>query len=330
MWGNRSVSDADAVDAFPDVANAPPDARRLIRDRRYCRVLFNENDLPFDEVSCRCAWKALEHEMAFVPCGQIFLINDPVGDPSASTHAGDLIPVESLYIDRHCVTNADFAKFVQADGYSQAELWPTDILSNVLQFLDSTGCAGPKFWSDGNPPPEKLDHPVVGICWYEANAYATWAGKQLPSSEQWQRAGTWAKGTAGYGTESRYPWGNAFDPTKANTWASRIGDTVPVSDFSAGNTPNSVRQLVGNVWEWVDAQFCPHSADGASITLDESMAEIRGAAFDTYFHSQATCQFRTGQPLLRRAANIGFRCCISGSVLPTPDDFQDSENPIDS
>jgi iron(II)-dependent oxidoreductase len=91
-----------------------------------------------------------------------------------------------------------------------------------------------------------------------------------------------------------------------------------VRGFDAGNTPNGVRQLIGNVWEWVDAQFYPNSAEGVSVILDEAMAEIRGAAFNTYFHSQATCQFRTGQPLLFRGSNVGFRCCISGNVLLPP------------
>ena len=151
-----------------------------------------------------------------------------------------------------------------------------------------------------NTPENRLDHPVVGICWYEANAYANWAGKRLPSTEEWQRAGTWAKGHSGNTFELRYPWGNAFDPSKANTWASGYGVTVPVQAFKLGNTPNGVRQLIGNVWEWVDTQFLPSTEEGVSILLEETMAEIRGGAFDTYFHSQATCQFRSGQPLFVR------------------------------
>ncbi len=172
------------------------------------------------------------------------------------------------------------------------------------------------------PPADKLDHPVVGICWYEANAYATWVGKRLPSSEEWQRAGTWPMGHAGDVTNQRYPWGDAFDPRKANTWDSGIGDTVAVAALTAGCTPNGVRQLIGNVWEWVDAQFHPNAETGVSVTLDQTMAEIRGGAFDTYFHSQATCQFRTGQPLLFRGPNVGFRCCVSGNTLTSPEDSQ--------
>jgi iron(II)-dependent oxidoreductase len=229
--------------------------------------------------------------------------------------AGEPTTVEPVYLDRDCVTNADYAKFVKAGGYENSHFWPEGVLANVLQFVDNTGNPGPKHWSGGQPPRELIDHPVVGISWYEANAYATWAGKRLPTSEEWQRAGTWPKSGGGSATELRYPWGNGFDPFKANTWACGAHRTFPVDGFADGNTPNGIRQLIGNVWEWVDAEFQPPAQEGASVHLAEKMAEVRGGAFDTYFHSQATCQFRTGQPLLFRGANVGFRCCISESAL---------------
>ncbi len=326
MWKHRAVLPVSDDNGFPDVADAPPDTRRLIRNRRYCRVLSNRSDIPFDDVSIAFAWKAVEHDMALIPGGEICLVSDTIvatpGGFELAMNPDELISVESLYLDRDCVTNADYARFVQSDGYGNANYWPEEVLPNVLQFNDSTGQPGPRYWSHGNPPPNKLDHPVVGICWYEANAYATWVGKRLPSTDEWQRAGTWPKGHSGDGTEMRYPWGNAFDPSKANTWAGGRRDTVPVNSLAAGKTPNGVRQLIGNVWEWVDAQFYPNTESGVSIVLDQTMAEIRGGAFDTYFHSQTTCQFRTGQPLLFRGPNVGFRCCVSANALPVPPQSQ--------
>lgn len=324
MWRQRPATPVvlpeENAAAFPDVSDAPPDSRRLIRDRRYCRVLVSLGDMPFDELSIRCAWKALEYDMALVPGGEVCLISDVVicegNGFELAADPDELVMVESIYLDRDCVTNADFARFVQADGYSDPNHWPEEVLPNVLQFVDRTGQSGPSFWSNGEPPADVLDHPVVGISWYEANAYATWVGKRLPSTDEWQRAGTWPKGHSGDGSEQRYPWGNAFDPSKANIWASGAGGTLPVGDLETGNTPNGVRQLVGNVWEWVDAQFYPACESGVSVTLEQTMAEIRGGAFDTYFHSQATCQFRTGQPLLFRGSNVGFRCCVSVAGIP--------------
>src|SRR5690606_9838301 len=230
------------------------------------------------------AWKALQHEMALVPEGTVLLLSDPVttggrGSEIVSS-GGSATPVQALYIDRCCVSNADYAKFVQSGGYSDPTYWPESILPTVLQFIDSTGQSGPRYWSHGSPPAHKLDHPVVGVCWHEANAYAAWVGKCIPTTEQWQRAATWAKGY-GHATETRYPWGNAFDPCKANTWASRCGDTVSVTAFADGNTPNGVRQLIGNVWQWIDTDFHPAAAEGQAVHLDEPMVEVRGGAFDT-------------------------------------------------
>lgn len=335
LWRNRPATVVLAQSDFPDVSSAPPDTRRLIRDRRYCRVLTGHDDLEFDDECRSFAWKALEHEMALVPGGEVNLISDtamttPDGFELAADYE-ELVPVDSFFVDRHCVTNSEYLRFVQAGGYSDPQFWPEHVLPNLLQFVDQTGNAGPKSWVDGQPPDGKLDHPVTGVCWYEANAYATWAGKRLPSTEQWQRSGTWSKGHGGNGSEIRYPWGNAFDPNKTNVWASRVGDTVPVDQHAGGGTPNGVKQLIGNVWEWVDTQFLPTAEEGVSVLLEQTMGEIRGAAFDTYFPSQANCQFRSGQPLLHRAANVGFRCCIAIDVLPaqSDDDFAESSQPDD-
>lgn len=321
-----------------DVTGLPPDTRRLIRNRQYCQILLTGAELPFDELSRSRARAALEQEMALVPGGEVCLIHDlAVSGPygiELVPRAGDPEIVEPFYLDRDCVTNADFSQFVKAGGYADPQYWPEGVLANVLQFVDETGQAGPKYWSGGQPRRDLLDHPVVGVCWFEANAYAAWAGKRLPSTLQWQRAGTWAQtasSQAGAGqrdprsgdyvasTGSRFPWGNAFDPHKANTWASGHGTTIPVHACADGSTPNGVRQLIGNVWEWIDTQFQPFAEPGVSVILDESMAEIRGGAYDTYFHSQATCQFRTGQSLLHRAPNIGFRCCINDAALQNDD-----------
>lgn len=334
MWGKTPECQPSPDDGgFPDVSAAPPDTRRLIRNRRYCRILSDQSGMPFDTLSLDYAWKALQHDMALVPGGEIRRVCESVVSvPNGFGLASDpdqLIFVEPIYLDRDCVTNADYLRFVQAGGYSNSGHWPDVVLPNVLQFVDSTGAPGPRDWIDGAPSTERLDHPVVGVSWYEASAYATWTGKRLASADEWQRAGTWPKGHSGPGTEMRYPWGNGFDPLKANLWASRRGGTVSVRSLDAGNSPNGVRQLCGNVWEWVDTQFYPNAEPDVSVLLDETMAEVRGGAFDTYFATQASCQFHTGQPLLFRGENVGFRCCITASTLPNCRDASTPTNEVD-
>jgi iron(II)-dependent oxidoreductase len=89
-----------------------------------------------------------------------------------------------------------------------------------------------------------------------------------------------------------------------------------VDEFYEGCAPNGVYQLIGNAWEWVAAPFeCTCDEKNSRIVLAKPMGEIRGGAFDTYFENQCTCQFRSGQPLLYRGINVGFRCCISADQL---------------
>jgi iron(II)-dependent oxidoreductase len=121
------------------------------------------------------------------------------------------------------------------------------------------------------------------------------------------------------GSEAKYPWGNAFEPSRANTWFGGRHDTVSVDKYPNGATGNGVYQLVGNVWEWVAAIVGHESSNsGTQLVFEQPMAEIRGGAFDTYFSNQATCQFRSGQPLVLRADNVGFRCCASVDQLRPP------------
>ncbi len=324
-WTGRHTAQIATRDStFPNVSEAPLDSRRLIRDRRYCQILATEGEQKFDELSTQCAWRALQHEMAFVPGGSVRLLVDDLVEEDRRYYlrstASRQAAVEPFFIDRDCITNADFARFVQAGGYELPQYWPQDILPLVLQFVDRTGHTGPRCWSDGKPPDDKAEHPVVGICWYEANAFAKWVGKRLPTSAEWQRAGTWPQSQVGGNSEQRYPWGNAFERSRANLWSHECCHTIAVDALDKGNTPNGVRQLIGNVWEWIDTLYCPASAGPVQVILSEAMAEVRGGAFDTYFASQASCQFRTGQPILSRPSNVGFRCCVGpqeiNSLMP--------------
>ena len=330
LWsGHPNPPKPPREDDFPDVTDAPLDSRRLIRDRRYCHVLHQHSDLAFDSVSMDFAWKALQHEMAFVPSGSVRLAQDSISEQgngyTLSMQFGEQTSVHAFYIDKTCVTNADYARFVQSGGYEKSELWPQDILPWVLQFVDRSEQPGPKFWSEGAAG-NKLSHPVVGICWYEAAAYARWIGKRLPTPAEWQRAGTWPTKQSADGLEQRYPWGNSFELSRANLWQNNVGKTLAAHEISAGATPNGVRQLIGNVWEWVDAGYPGIDCGDLQLELQELMAEVRGAAFDTYFTSQATCQFRSAQAVLSRTANVGFRCCVSAADLTPHSTSKSTEN----
>ena len=114
--------------------------------------------------------------MAFVPAPDFG--DDLLENEAAS--GGNSIP--SFYLDRLAVTNEDFARFVDADGYGEMDFWPQSVWPSLLQFVDTTGHAGPRFWRQGRPMAGRERHPVVGINWFEARAYTKWCGKRLPTS----------------------------------------------------------------------------------------------------------------------------------------------------
>ena len=302
-----STPDYIVEDSTLSALCADPAAEHLLRKGAYCKILLDRNGWSEDAINA--ATRSLKSEMTLVPAGETVVQPLRLDQDAAHLSSGHRLPTEAFLVDRFAVTQAQFERFVSAGGYRQEEFWPEDILPLVLQFVDQSGNPGPRFWSDGEPDPGQRDHPVVGISWYEANAYALWVGKQLPTSAQWQRAGTWWR------PDARYPWGNSFENGRANLAALGGGNTLPVDSLRQGATPNGIHQLVGNVWEWVYASVDHIEVDNQLMPIEQPLGEIRGGAFDTYLVTQATCQFRSGLPLLDRTANVGFRCAVSPEVI---------------
>ena len=301
------ASDASGLPSMRLTGSAQTDARKLT----FCRMLSGIDGQPSKGETKRM-WSFMEKHMALVPAGSVPMIPaslqpDPDETEGRQKRRLELFDVEGFYVDRTAVTNAEFAVFVHSGGYSDMSLWCNVVLPFVPQFVDQTGKPGPRFWSDGRPPRDLLNHPVTGVCWYEADAYARWSGKSLPAPVQWQQAATWHTGGNGRYSMKMFPWGDLFDVRRANVWASGNGETVPVDKYYDGSTPNGVYQMVGNVWEWLDCGFVSEDLPGEATG---GLCEIRGGAFDTYFHRQVSCQFRTGQPRLARTNNTGFRCVI--------------------
>lgn len=272
--------------------------------------LINEKTASEDPELFEQAVTVLREKMSYVPTGTTELL--PLNDSHGELKSGKLVEVDELFIDRCAVTNAEFYQFVIDGGYENLDYWPQVVWPHVIHLTDETKFCGPRFWRDGKPDPKLLEHPVVGICWHEAAAFANWCGKTLPTGSQWQYSATW-NNQAATGKPTRFPWGDSFEVGRANIWPSGIQKTVPVNSYYNGATCSGVSQLIGNVWEWVATQF--KLSDDATEDLPQILAEIRGGAFDTYFESQATCQFSAGQLLLHRANNIGFRCCVAMNKL---------------
>jgi len=129
-----------------------------------------------------------------------------------------------------------------------------------LEFVEETGHPPPTHWEHNTKRfPDRLrHHPVVNVSWNDAKAFCDWKGVRLPTPEEWEKA---ARGTDG----RIYPWGNTFDTDKCNTAESGLEHTVAVDEYSEVESPFEVRNLVGNVSEWVDN--------------GEEIKEVRGGSY---------------------------------------------------
>ena len=160
--------------------------------------------------------------------------------------------IPAFLIDKHEVTNAEFLEFVAERGYSEEKYWLENMMiegvltpweSAIQKLVDKTGISGPRFWSGGRYPEGKEHHPVVGISWYEAQAYGQWAGKNLPDWGQWWRAALGER-------ESARPWGNDVRTTHLRANFGFRG-TQPVGSYPLGVSLFGCFDMAGNVREWL-------------------------------------------------------------------------------
>jgi formylglycine-generating enzyme required for sulfatase activity len=190
-------------------------------------------------------------------------------------------------LDLTPVTNGQFAEFLRRSGYR-----PRD-RENFL-----------KHWQGNVPPTGYEDHPVVYVDLADARAYARWAGRRLPTEDEWQYA---AQGPDGL----RYPWGNEFDPTCCNVGKS--GGTTRVLAYPQGRSPFGCYDLCGNVWEVTESE----RTDGSTrfcLLKGGSFYRAEGSAW--YFDggpqpNEFVAKFLLTWPGLDRCATIGFRCATA-------------------
>jgi formylglycine-generating enzyme required for sulfatase activity len=193
------------------------------------------------------------------------------------------VTVRGFWIDRYPVTNAQYAEFVRSTGYEPAD--PANFLRHFV---------------DGVPPPGRENHPVVYVTYHDAKAYAGWAGKRLPTEEEWYLAAGGADGRT-------WPWGEELDPGRCNTGNE---GTTPVDAHPGGASPFGVEDLVGNVWHWT-----------ASLSDNgrHQIVFMRGGSW--YLPPEGSWWVKGGPrgvrdhhplplfgPAMNRLATVGFRC----------------------
>jgi len=196
------------------------------------------------------------------------------------------VEVDPFYLDKYEVTNAQFRRFIQAGNSAQGD-WQ--------QY--ATG---------------KDQHPVVNVTWNDAVAYCRWAGKRLPTEAEWEKA---ARGTDG----RRYPWGDSWDPARANG-AMSVKTTTPVGNYPTGVSPYGVYDMAGNVWEWVQDWYGPYASGDVRNPTGVSTGQSRILRGGAWINLPIILRsaYRFTNPPENRYVNFGFRCA-SESPMPGRD-----------
>ncbi|GAA4440669.1 formylglycine-generating enzyme family protein [Bremerella cremea] len=304
-------------------------ARQMLDQGRYSLLLRPQIAQSIPPKFLQQAQDLLDEEMTLVPGGETILGRGVSTSTETPEYLdGRVVQVEGFYLDRYQVTNEQFHRFVEGGGYEQISLWDPEIVPALLEFVDQTGEPGPRFWMNGKYAHGQGKHPVVGVCWYEAAAYARWVGKRLPTDPEWVKSGSWPVPLPGARPiQRKFPWGDAFDQNRCNLWGCGRGATVPVDQFQDGMSVGGAHQLIGNVWEWTSSRFGAWQSGSTPLVLDASMRSLRGGAFDTYFETQSTCDFQSGDKAIARKRNVGFRCAIGICDLIPDESMQAEEAP---
>jgi formylglycine-generating enzyme required for sulfatase activity len=154
------------------------------------------------------------------------------------------IHLPAFWIDVYPVTNARYRLFLEAGGYEREACWTPE----GWAWKEKHSIRQPAQWGEaGWDGPEQ---PVAGVSWYEADAYARWAGRRLPSDAEWEKA---ARGTDG----RRYPWDDAWPTARLANFDSAVGRTTPVGLYPEGVSPFGCHDMAGNVNNWTSDWYWP-------------------------------------------------------------------------
>ncbi|SES19575.1 ergothioneine biosynthesis protein EgtB [Actinokineospora terrae] len=231
--------------------------------------------------------------------------------PAFQTH------VDAYFIDTVPVSNGDYLAFIDAGGYDNPQWW-----SEVgWAYRQKAKLTAPRFWQrDGDRwlrtrfgvvEQVPVDEPVVHVCFHEAAAYAKWAGKRLPTEPEWEKAARYDPAT---GRSRRYPWGDDDPGVEHANLGQRHLRPAPVGSYPKGASALGVRQLIGDVWEWLDSDFQPYPGFAAfpyreysEVFFGGDYKMLRGGSFGTD-SAAVRGTFRNWDHPIRRQIFSGFRC----------------------
>lgn len=220
--------------------------------------------------------------MALIPAGPFLMgNNNDFYDNDNDEQPQHVVHLPSFFMSIYPVTNQEYKVFVDATGHRQ-----------------------PQHWSDAGDIPEGYEqHPVTGVNYFDATAYATWRGHRLPTEQEWEKA---ARGTKGL----RWPWGNVFDKSKANVGERR---TSRVGAHPQGRNDYGLYDMAGNVWEWTSTWYAPYPGAPPNRAilrfLNDTYLSVRGGSTSSDMGSARGADRGIRKPG-ETSSELGFRTAL--------------------
>ena len=226
------------------------------------------------------------------------------------------IALAPFRIDRFPATNGDYAQFIRGGGYEDERHWS----DSGREWLASSGARAPKYWTrDGDSWLERnMDHtapldserPVCHVCYYEAEAFARWAGKRLPTEREWEVAASWDPN----GPAREYPWGDQTPDPKLANLDQLSFQTAPVGGYPRNISPIGCYGMIGDVWEWTSSEFRGYPGfrsypykEYSEEFFGSDYRVLRGGSWATR-PGAVRNTFRNWDYPIRRQIFSGFRC----------------------
>jgi iron(II)-dependent oxidoreductase len=228
------------------------------------------------------------------------------------------VATEPYAIDLAPVTNATFEAFVADAGYDTQSLWT----SEGWRYITSEGISAPLGWEQdtsfsgwtrrrlGNLESLPAEQPVQHVSWYEADACARWLGKRLPTETEWEIAASWDPARQ---QATEYPWGDAFEPDRANV-GRRTLRPAAAGSLPAGASALGCHHMTGDVWEWTASDFLAYPnfeafpyKEYSEVFFGPDHKVLRGGSWATS-PAIARTSFRNWDYPIRRQLFVGFRC----------------------
>jgi gamma-glutamyl hercynylcysteine S-oxide synthase len=253
-----------------------------------------------------------------VPAGPFTMGTDAEPWALDNERPAHTVELPAYWIDTAPVTNGQYAAFVDAGGYDDPRWWS----ERGWAHRRAAGLVAPQFWERdaggawwrrrfGIVEAVPADEPVCHVCFFEAEAYAVWAGRRLPTEAEWEKA---ARVDPATGRSRRYPWGDG-EPTAAHAnLGQRHLQPAPVGAYPAGASPLGVHQLIGDVWEWTSSGWQPYPGftvfpypEYSQVFFGGDYRVLRGGSFGTD-PAAIRATFRNWDLPIRRQIFAGFRC----------------------